>query len=74
MDKKTVGVIAAGLGVSAAMGMAAMQKTKNARTAHRTYRNVIGMKNEFAEELSQMAKNAGRTMIKVGRTMDRMTK
>ncbi|MGI5825605.1 MAG: hypothetical protein ACOX7J_08590 [Bacillota bacterium] len=74
MDKKTAGMIAAGLGVSAAVGMAAMRKTRDTRMAHKAYRGVMGMKNEFADELGQMAKRAGKTMIKVGRTMDKISK
>jgi hypothetical protein len=74
MDKKTMGMIAAGIGVSAAVGMVAMNKTKNSRMAHKAYKGVMGMKDEFAGELGQMAKRAGKTMIKVGRTMDRMSK
>lgn len=74
MDKKTMGVIMAGLGVSAAIGMTAMHKTKNVRMAKRAYHGVMGMKDEFADELGQMAKKAGKTMIKVGKTMDRFTR
>lgn len=74
MDKKTMGVIAAGLGISAAVGMAAMNKTKNVRIARKAYHGVMGMKTEFADELGQMAKKAGKTMIKVGRTMDKLAK
>ncbi len=74
MKKKTAGMIAAGIGVGAAVGMAAMHRTRNTRMAHKAYRGVIGMKDEFADELGQMAKRAGRTMIKVGRTMDRISR
>ena len=74
MEKKTMGMIAAGLGISAAIGMATMHKTKNVRFAKRAYNGVIGMKEEFAGELSHMAKKAGKTMMKVGKSMDKMAK
>ena len=74
MDRKTVGMIAAGVGMTAAVGMVAMNKTRNGRMAHKAYRNVMGMKDEFADELGRMAKRAGKTMIKVGKTMDKIGK
>ena len=74
MDKKTAGMIAAGIGMTAAVGMVAMNKTKNSRMAHKAYRNVMSMKDEFADELGHMAKRAGKTMIKVGKTMDKFGK
>lgn len=74
MNKKTMGAVMAGLGISAAVGMTAMHKTRNMRAAKKAYSGVMSMKGEFADELGQMAKKAGKTMIKVGKTMDRFAK
>lgn len=72
MDKKTVYAIAAGAGLVSVMGMAAMRKRHSNHRGHQAYRGMMDFKNEFAGELSTMARRAGRTMLKVGRSLDRM--
>ena len=74
MEKKKVYAIAAGAGLAAATGIAVMRKTQAVRHARRAYHGMMDFKNEFAGELSQMARRAGRTMIKVGSSLDKMSR
>ena len=74
MNKKTAGMIAAGIGLTAAVGVAAVSKAKNSKMAHKAYRNVMSIKEEFADELGYMAKRAGKAMIKAGRSIDKFGK
>ena len=73
MDKKKVYALAAGAGL-AATGLAVMRKTHAMRHARRAYNGMMDFKSEFAGELSNMARRAGKTMIKVGSSLDIMSR